>query len=156
MTERNIRALLGWGLICGQLTCIGLALCLASWDRLDVEHGELTATNSAIMPLHGVHVVPVIKRFLNQTASEADVQVAPERFFVALAMPSLLVSSIIGVLFYKGYGPAWRFSDYIWTFGLLQTLLGTSVAIIVEAIFPQNPKKALRGKRPGTAGPTES
>jgi hypothetical protein len=146
MNERMIRAILGWGLIVGQLVCIGLALWLASEDKLDKDHGELSATISAIMPLLGVHLVRVVKQFLNQAHDEASLPVSPERFAVSIILPAMLVACVVGALLYKWYGPFWSFSSFIWTFGLLQTTLGASVAIIVEAIFPAKSKSNSKGR----------
>ncbi len=138
MNERRIRALLGWGLICGQVICIALAVWLGAIDHLDSDHGELSGTISAIMPLLGVHLASVVKRFLSQAPNEVDVRVSGERFAAALAIPAMMLVAIIGVLLYKGFGPYWAYNTYIGTFGVLQAILGASVAIIVEDVFPRS------------------
>jgi hypothetical protein len=123
---------------------------LGLWLANGFSTSEFEQTVLAITPLLFAYGAPILSRIMTDLHDDGeDVNISPISFYVGIILPPMVQIMTLMLCIAKSYNYGFRsFDEFLLALGLIQTLFGAYVGIIISTFFPNY---ALAARRPTTS-----
>jgi hypothetical protein len=135
MTDEQLKARVGVGLMLGQIAVIGAVI--ASYLAGGMKFEEASLAVALLTPMFAVHVTSIVRYFIkHKTVIAAGVPLAAPYVFMALVFPAGFIAFLLLVILLRTFGVGFvNIGQLQFAFGIAQTLFGVYLGLFISSLF---------------------